>query len=138
MFAPAHVRRYRDGDELKEETVVHPLFERYVSEGRDISHFQGSYDLTLRDHFEMQRTCQKHIDNAVSKTINVQPGTSHEELSELWMEFFPDLKGVTVYPEGSREDQPLSPISLEEALRATNKRLSAYAQDSCRDGKCDL
>jgi ribonucleoside-diphosphate reductase alpha chain len=142
MFAPAHIRRYRDGDELRQEIVVHPLFKKYIDEGHSVKHFQGAYDLKLRDHFEMQRTCQKHLDNACSKTINVMPGTSAEELSEMYTEFLPDLKGVTIYPEGSRSDQPLSPIPLEEAIAAARGKadqvLMSYAKDSCFDGKCDI
>ncbi|SRR5579862_328008 len=141
MFAAAHIRKFRDGDELKSEVVVHPLFKRFVEEGRSVKHFQGSHDLKLRDHFEMQRVCQRHLDNAASKTINVLPGTSPSELSDMYMEFFPDLKGVTVYPEGSREDQPLTPISLEEAVLAAkgdNRVLKSYAKDACKNGSCDF
>lgn len=140
MFAPAHIRKFRDGDELKKEIVIHPLFKKFVEAGRSTKHFQGAYDLKLRDHFEMQRLCQRHLDNACSKTINLMPGTSEEELSDMYMEFFPELKGVTVYPEGSREDQPLTPISIEDALIAVKDEaiLSSYAKDACPDGKCDI
>lgn len=137
-FGPGHVRAFRDGEDLKRETVIHPLFQKMVEEGKDTSHFITSYDISMRSHFEMQRTCQRHVDNAVSKTINLAPGTSPEELSELYMEFLPDLKGVTVYPEGSREDQPITPLSREEATRIVLEKLGssggALSADSCRIG----
>lgn len=140
MFAPAYRRRFRDGDELKEEIVIHPLLKKFMDEGRDVSHFQGAYDLAIRDHFEVQRACQKHIDNAVSKTINLPQTTPVEVLSELYMEFFPELKGVTIYPEGSRENQPLTPLSLEEAMQlAAEARLGgADGNDSCKSGVCEI
>jgi ribonucleoside-diphosphate reductase alpha chain len=142
LFAPAHIRKFRKGDLLAQEIVIHPLFKQFVEEGKSTKHFQGAYDLKLRDHFEVQRACQKHIDNAVSKTINVMPGTSAEELSDLYMEYFPELKGVTIYPEGSREDQPLTPLSIEEALAALkgkgDKILMSYSKDACKDGSCDI
>lgn len=69
LFAPAYKRKFRDGDRLAEETVVHPLFQMFVQEGRSVKHFQGAYELKLRDHFEMQRVCQAHVDNAVSKCL---------------------------------------------------------------------
>lgn len=97
--------------------------------------------MKIRDHLEMQRTCQKHVDNAVSKTINLAPGTSPEELSELFMEFIPDLKGCTVYPEGSRDDQPLTPIPYDQALNlAKNSKVGQRMQsdDACRSGNCDV
>jgi ribonucleoside-diphosphate reductase alpha chain len=139
MFAPAYLRRYRDGENLAEEVVVHPLLKRFIEEGRDTSHFQGTYEISMRDHFEMQRVCQRHLDNACSKTVNVPQGTSAEELSELYMEYFPELKGITVYPEGSRENQPLTPMSLEDAIKhVESAKLESYAKDSCKGGSCDL
>lgn len=142
LYAMGQLRRYRQGDELAQEVTVHPLFKKYVDEKRSVKHFQGAYDLSLRDNFEMQRTCQKHIDNAVSKTINVMPGVSAEELSNLYMEYFPELKGVTVYPEGSRPDQPLTPLTMDEALAVARGKgelvLQAYSPDACRNGTCDV
>lgn len=139
IFAAAYERRYRQGDELQVETVVHPLFARFVAEGKRTDHFQGAHDLSMRDHFEMQRVCQKHIDNAVSKTINVPAGTSAEELTELYMEYLPELKGVTVYPDGSRENQPLTPLPLDRAIEvAFEAQLAAAGNDNCRSGVCDV
>ncbi|MHA2045167.1 MAG: ribonucleotide reductase N-terminal alpha domain-containing protein [Candidatus Thorarchaeota archaeon] len=139
MFAAAMERRYYDGEELKMEIVIHPLLKRFLDEGRDVSHFQGAHEISLRDHLEMQRTCQKHVDNAVSKTINIPQGTSIKELSDLYMEYLPELKGVTVYPDGSREDQPLTPIPLEKAIKhAQTASQEARASDSCKSGVCDI
>jgi len=139
MFAPAYERRYWDDEERKTEVVVHPLLKRFIDEERDVTHFQGTYDIPLEDHFEMQRVCQKHIDNAVSKTINVMPGTPDDKLSDALIEYLPELKGTTIYPEGSRENQPLTPISLEEAIKHVDKSKSeATTLDTCKDGKCDI
>lgn len=139
IFAPAYERRYRKGEEKAVETVIHPLFKRFVTEGRSTAHFQGAHDLSIRDHMEMQRVCQRHVDNAVSKTINLPHGTSWEELSELFMEFIPELKGVTVYPDGSRENQPLTPIPLEDAEQiAVDAIVGSMSSDGCRSGVCDI
>lgn len=138
MFAAAYERRWWKDDKREMEVVVHPLFKEFLEQGKDVSHFQGTYDLSLRDHFEMQRTCQKHIDNAVSKTINMQPGTSAEELSELYIEYLPELKGITVYPEGSRENQPLTPLPLDKAIDCASAQISSFAIDSCKNGVCEI
>lgn len=139
IFAMAYERRYRKGSEKAMEIVADPLFRRYVAEGRSTANFQNSYDLSIRDHLEMQRTCQRHVDNAVSKTINLPDGTTAEELSELFMEFLPELKGVTVYPIGSREDQPLTPLSGEQAEQVVfDAILQAGGNDACKSGACDV
>lgn len=137
MFAAAYERRWYNGDKRDMEIVVHPLFKEFLEAGRSVDHFQGTYDLSMRDHLEMQRICQRHVDNAVSKTINLQPGTSPHELSALYMEYLPELKGVTVYPEGSREDQPLTPLTVEQAREHIGASAGA-AEASCRSGVCDI
>lgn len=142
VFGPAWRRRYRDGDELKDEVVIHPLFRRAVEMGWDTSHFQTAHQLDLRDHFEVQRACQRHLDNACSKTINVPQGVSSEDLSELYVEFLPDLKGVTVYPDGSRENQPITPLSEDEAFAAMGQQMTTSggpsSSDACRSGVCEV
>lgn len=139
MFAPAYIRKFREGDALKSEVVVHPLLKEFVEAGKDVSHFEGAHDLSVRDHFEMQRVCQRHVDSSISKTINLPQGTSPEELSALYMEFFPDLKGMTVYPEGSRENQPLTPIPLEDAIEAARLHSAVgMSETKCSSGSCDI
>jgi ribonucleoside-diphosphate reductase alpha chain len=140
MFAAAYKRKYRDNDDLKTEVVIHPLFKRFMDDGKGVKHFQGAHDLKMKDHLEMQRVVQKHVDNAVSKTINIPQGTSAEALSELYFEFLPELKGITVYPEGSREDQPLTPMDLDEAIAAykNNAEAGAAGNDNCKSGVCEL
>jgi len=140
MFAPAYRRKFRDTDNtLKEEIVIHPLLREYIEAGRSVKHFQGAHELKLREHCEMQRVVQKHLDNACSKTINLPPGTTAEELSELYMEFLPDLKGITVYPDGSREDQPLTPISLEDAIKHAKNAVEADIEGGrCKSGVCEI
>jgi ribonucleoside-diphosphate reductase alpha chain len=138
MFAPAYERRWWVGDERASEVVVHPLLAEYVAAGKDVSHFQGTFDLSIRDHLEMQRTAQRHVDNAVSKTINLAPGTDPAELSELVMEYLPELKGITVYPEGSRENQPLTPLSMDQAMEHIESSTGTAGVDSCRGGVCDV
>lgn len=144
IFAAAYERRYRKQDDqgndyLAMEIVVDPMFQRFVNEERGVKHFVGAHDLSIEDHLEMQRTCQRHVDNAVSKTINLPHGTSPEKLSELYMEYMPELKGVTVYPDGSRENQPLTPLSLDEAIElAVGARAMATSADPCRSGACEI
>lgn len=138
LFAPVYERRWRKDDKLHKETLVHPLFKWFVDNGLSTKHFQGSHDLKVKDHFEMQRVCQRHLDNACSKTINIPGDTSPEELSALYMEYFAELKGVTIYPEGSRKDQPLTPLPLEEGLKLiANAKAEALAGD-CVGGVCNL
>jgi ribonucleoside-diphosphate reductase alpha chain len=74
---------------------------------------EDAYTLEPRHHFDMQVTVQEHIDNAVSKTINLPEDYPKEELSDLWLEYLPSIKGSTFYRWGSRADQPIEPLPAE-------------------------
>lgn len=122
LFAPAYWRRFyrptSDGSrQLDKQLVVDPLWDELERAGKDVSVLEGAYDVTPEAHFEMQRICQRHIDNATSKTINLAENFPVENLSSLWLEYLPELKGTTFYRAGSRGEEPLEAIPLEEAKR---------------------
>ena len=122
LFAPAYWRRfYRptpDGSrKLDKELVVDPLWARLEEDGKDVAVLEGAYDIEPTKHFEMQRICQLHIDNAASKTINLPENYSLDNLSDLWLEYLPYLKGTTFYRAGSRGEEPLEAIPLDEARK---------------------
>lgn len=149
MFAPAYNRRYWVGEERKEELVFHPLFEKFMQEGKKVDHFVGSHDLSVRDHLEVQRIIQRHVDNAVSKTINIPVDYSMEDMEQLWLEYLPHLKGTTFYRETTRgyvnkagevEAPPLEAIPLKEAKKRFKEvhAIEAAQVVDCPSGVCAL
>jgi len=94
---------------LEQELVVEDAFNRYSPEL-----LQSAIDIPIRSHFEMQKTVQKHIDNAVSKTINMPVDADIQEFSDIWLEYLPYCKGTTVYRFGSRENEPINPVPREQ------------------------
>jgi ribonucleoside-diphosphate reductase alpha chain len=120
LFSAAYWRRFyrptNDGTrELAKELVVDPLWAEFEAQGKDTSILEGAYDVDPYDHFDMQRICQNHIDNATSKTINLPSDYKVDSLSDLWLEFLPQLKGATFYRAGSRGEEPLEAIPLDQA-----------------------
>ncbi len=149
MFAPAYERRYWEKDVRKVELVFHPLFEEFMREGKDVGHFVGSHDLSVRDHMEVQKIVQKHVDNAVSKTINIAHDYPMEEVEKLWLEYLPHLKGTTFYRESTRgyvredgtvEEPPLSAIPIEDAKARFNEKHKTEVEfvDDCASGTCTI
>jgi len=149
MFAPAYERRYWDKDERKVELCLHPLFVQFMKEGKSVDHFVGARDISVRDHMEVQRIIQKHVDNAVSKTINIAEDYPIEEMNDLWLEYLPSLKGTTFYRENSRgyvddkgviHEPPLKALSLEEGKAKFNEqyKVEAAEVDDCATGSCEV
>lgn len=149
MFAPAYERRYWDGDVRKTELVFHPLFERFVKEGKDVTHFVGSQDISVRDHMELQCIVQKWVDNAVSKTINMAEDYPIEDMEKLWLEYLPKLKGTTFYrastrgyvrEDGTIDPPPLTALDLNEALQRFKEKhaVDAVSVDDCPGGVCAI
>lgn len=144
LFAPAYWRHfYKPTDDgsrvLAQELVVTEEFEKFGSLA------EGAYDLTPREHFQMQAVVQGHIDNAVSKTINLPKDYQMDDLADLWLEFLPILKGTTFYREGSRGNEPLTYIpvdQVESVLSHTTPNVESNFEElssmDCPDGVCQL
>lgn len=133
VFALHYIRR---SESLSREyfTVLHPLVEAYARAHsidldrarradnpqallRDVlpAQFVTAHEIDWRRRIEMQAAIQRHVDNAISSTINLPRGTTPEQVGNLYFSAWrAGLKGVTVYVEGSREGVLLTP---EEARR---------------------
>jgi ribonucleoside-diphosphate reductase alpha chain len=154
LFAPAYWRRFyrptADGSrQLDKELVVDPLWAELETAGRDISVLEGAYDISPENHFEMQKICQTHIDNATSKTINLASDYPVDSLADLWLEYLPHVKGTTFYRAGSRGEEPLEAIPLDEArelmhykqngwLAPKESNISEQNSMDCPDGVCEI
>lgn len=115
IFSPVYKRRFNVGDEkgktkMKEILGVDNLFREFVREGKDVSHFVGAYQISPHKHMEVQTTCQKYVDNSISKTINMRKDFPKKELSELLLEYLPEIKGTTLYREGCKGTEILTPV----------------------------
>ena len=145
LFAPVYYRHYGkanpDSNErnIVKELVVTPEFEMYGELA------EGAYDISVRNHLEIQKIVQRHVDNSISKTINLPKDFPVEDLSELWLEFLPFLKGTTFYREGSRGQEPLEYVRLKDAAAIVKKEkgiVEFNAEDQgyleCPDGMCDI
>ena len=131
LFALSFVRHFMDNDELLE---VNPYFEAvarergfYTRELMDTIAKKGSikeieeipddvkkifvtaHDVTPEWHIRMQASFQKYTDNAVSKTVNLPRDVTVEDVLQVYnLAYELGCKGVTMYRDGSKQDQVLS------------------------------
>ncbi len=133
LFALSYVRNVMDNDRLVEgnpffEAVAkhegfysNALMEQLAQTG-SLQHmgdrvpewvqdlFTTSHDVTPEWHVRMQAAFQRHTDNAVSKTINFPSEATKENIEESYMLAFREgCKGITIYRDGSKDNQVLSP-----------------------------
>jgi ribonucleoside-diphosphate reductase alpha chain len=77
--------------------------------------FQTAHDVPARRHLEVQAAFQEGVDNAVSKTVNLPPEATPADVRRIYERARElDLKGITVFVSGSRDEQVLGCDPLEE------------------------
>ncbi|MFH1283950.1 MAG: vitamin B12-dependent ribonucleotide reductase [bacterium] len=96
--------------ELMKEVSKHGSIQNIDSIPQDIKDaFQVSHDISPEWHVKMQAAFQKYTDNAVSKTVNFPNSATKEDIAKVYkMAHRTGCKGVTVYRDGSREQQVLN------------------------------
>ncbi len=131
LFALSFVRTVMDNDKLVE---VNPHFEALarrqgfysdalmeaIAGAGTIAHMEGipdavkqvfvtAHDISPEWHLRMQAAFQKHTDNAVSKTVNLARDATVADVQKIYdLAWELGCKGVTIYRDGSKENQVLS------------------------------
>ena len=144
VFALYYTRRSKSLSE-GEFKVWHPLVKEYMrvfritDENNLPSFFVTSHQIKPEMRVRMQAAIQKHIDTAISSTVNLPQDISTEDVEKIYLLAWKlGCKGITVYREGSREGiletgkvdkgdakaaQKLEPASFERPKVMTGRTL---------------
>ncbi|HOP63992.1 MAG TPA: vitamin B12-dependent ribonucleotide reductase [Spirochaetota bacterium] len=141
VFALAYVRNVMDNSRLIE---TNPAFEAEIEKlenGYDLKNimdrvaehgsareveelpekirkiFATAHDISPEWHVRTQGVFQKYVDNAVSKTVNFPNSATREDIKRVYdLAYELGCKGVTVYRDGSRDNQVLQKSRIGEKV----------------------
>src|SRR3569832_1403111 len=89
-------------------------------------------------HIKMQAAFQEHCDSAISKTTNFSHAATVEDVRKIYeLAYDMHCKGVTVYRDGSRDNQVLSTGATEKGKEARDNA-SAPRREEDRAALADL
>ena len=87
--------------------------------------FPTAAEITPQWHLRMQAAVQRHVDAAVSKTINLPADATVDDVRAIYLAAWKaKVKGITVYRYGSRQGQVLSYVAPEQALLSADETFS--------------
>jgi ribonucleoside-diphosphate reductase alpha chain len=122
VFETAAKARGFYSDELMKEIAEHGGCTNVQAVPEDVQRvFVTAHDITPEWHIRMQAAFQKYTDNAVSKTVNFPHTASAQDVEKVYMlAYKTGCKGVTIYRDGSRDEQVLSTGATEKARKAAS------------------
>jgi ribonucleoside-diphosphate reductase alpha chain len=103
VFALAYTRKVLqpDGSRVEEDVSDYALRRFRTIHGDDTplpDHFVTAQDLTPAEHVRMQAAVQRHVDSAISKTVNVPEDISFAAFQEVYLDAYRSgCKGCTTY-----------------------------------------
>lgn len=126
VFCSSYKRRYLDGKNWVYQYVIDNVTKKMVEEYNiDPDHIEDAYALSNTPEIRIgfQAWIQSFVDHGISSTMNI-PSWGSELNNEntlikngnIIMEHLPKLRGLTVYPDGARGGQILTPVKYKTAV----------------------
>jgi ribonucleoside-diphosphate reductase alpha chain len=144
LFCKAYKRRYLKDEKWIHQYVVDGSVKRLLESGVKLETIQDSYDISFKDRVKFQADVQQYVDMSISSTCNVAPwgsDTNNEDTLEknanVLLKYSKRLRGFTVYPDGCRGGQPLTRVSLEEAMK-NEGMVFEETETECVNGICGI
>jgi ribonucleoside-diphosphate reductase alpha chain len=125
IFGVAFKRRYLNGRKWEYQYVIETIAERLIEQdGLKPEDIESAYTIAPERRIAFQAWLQQYVDHGISSTINLPAWGSEannedkvKDFGNVLMEYLPNLRGITCYPDGARGGQPLTPVSYATAKK---------------------
>ena len=144
----AYKRRYLvDGTKWKYQYAVDGTAQALIDDGISPDKIETSFDLAAdpERRIKFQRDVQRYVDHAISSTINLPAwggDLNNEdkvtEFARMIQKYATGLRGLTLYPDGSRGGQPITPVPYEEAISKRGVIYEDNTEAQCLTGVCGI
>jgi len=148
LFAVAYKRRYLEGGtRWKYQYVIDASAERIIQElGIDPESIETAHSMAHdpERRIKFQADIQAYVDMSISSTINLPEwGNRHnnpdttKKLADTLHKYCKQLRGITVYPDGARGGQPITPVKYEDAAHKRGVIFDEF-EERCSGGVCGV
>lgn len=136
IFSDIVIRNDKTGSyTFENDLATKPYFRCAVSAN-------GVPEVTWMEHLLMLNSAQRFVDSGVSKTINCPTHTHRETIYDIFMTAWklPYIKGLTVYRNGSRKIEVLSPKLLKKDLcpKCASPVQTVNNKKKCMNSECNF
>ena len=145
IYAVAYRRRYlTDGTRWKYQFVVDGTAESLINDGINPDDIESAVDLAadMERRVKFQFELQKYVDHAISSTINLPAWDKNQdrvdEFAKIVRKYAHGLRGLTLYPDGSRGGQPITSVPYEEAHSKRGVVFEDNSEEQCLSGVCGI
>ena len=148
VYSVAYKRRYlTDGTKWRAQFAIDGTAEAMIESGVDPEKIESAVDLAAdpERRIKFQHDVQKYVDQAISSTINLPAWGSElnnestvPQYAALIQKYAKGLRGLTVYPDGSRGGQPITAVPYEEAKAKRGVVLDDNSEMACKEGVCGI
>ncbi len=145
VFAHSFTRKVLQPDGTRREEVVEDYAvrlyrQKFGAETALPDHFVTAQTLSPDEHIRMQAALQRHVDSAISKTVNVPEDISFEAFQQVYLDAYASgCKGCTTYRPNAITGSVLSttPVAAAPPLPVTalSERLAPASEKLARPEK---
>ena len=131
IFATSYKRRVKKNDgfgrDFDEYKVYHPIIEKLFGDDENLpEHVVTAHDIDPYFRVKLQGVIQKYIDSSISSTVNLKQEITKETVADIYLTAYKaNLKGITVYREGSREGILITEDKKENDSLKTESQIAA-------------